>query len=609
MASGKRRRLAGLTKTESPVEVRKRLLHERMEREQSRGLLTILLPVVGIIALIVGFGTYWEGWRKPNQPVAEVTLGKDGPSETITAKDFTPRVLYQRNQVIQSLESLKTLQISDASILTNMAQGQRDNVGTTVQDTLVDEALVRLEADRRGIEVTEADIQAHLINNDANLSLALFGSPTPLPTATATTKVVATSAASATPFPTPTVMSEEAIAAATAARATAVADISESRFQNAVRRELEPRLTSIGLSRELYMAVIKETVRRELLNKAMGDEIPADEAQIEAEFLKFSDKSSAEAAAQAAAAGSSWSELVTRFGPRDAAAADDAAAGADATAGDDAAGDAGGDGSDGDGSAAEGDALEPTPLATGEGGPIFQEATSTAEAAAGADEAPADATAAPADASGAATDATGGATSAAAAASATPLPSPTPDPYASAKSAEPKWLTRYGLRTDTEYGVTDEAELDKLLALKAGTVSSAVEVSGAYLVVFAKSAEAKRAVAKEELETRRNNAVQDWLTMVKDEKTDEAKRAKIDKFPFDDKVPAEPDWFKRYMDDFLSAPAAPTLDISGLGGQGQTISIGTAAPGATQAAPAIPVAPGGAEGGAPAAAPTGGSQP
>lgn len=598
MASGKRRRLAGLTKTESPVEVRKRLLHERMEREQSRSFLSILLPVVGLIALIVGFGAYWEGWRKPNQPIAKVTLGKDGPSETITAGDFTPRVLYQRNQVMQSLESLKTLQISDASILTNMAQGQRDNVGQAVQDALVDEALVRLEADRRQIEVTEADIQAHLINNDPNLSLALFGSPTPLPTATATTEVVATSAASATPFPTATVMSDEAIAAATAERATAVAGISESRFQAAVRREVEPRLTTIGLSRELYLTVIEETVRREKLNKAMGDELPTEEAQIEAEFLKFDDKSSAEAAAQAAAAGSSWAELVTRFGPRDAAPAEGAEGAEGAAAGEDGA-DAAADDA-GDGAA---DALEPTPVATGEGGPVFQEATATAEAAAGADEAAdeaaADATAAPADASGAA-----------AAASATPLPSATPNPYASAKSAEPKWLTRYGLRTDTEYGVSDEAELDKLLALKAGGVSGAVQVSSGYLVIHAKSAEAKRAVAKEELETRRTNAVQDWLTLVKDPDTDEAKRAQIDKFPFDDKVPAEPEWFKTYMDNYLqAAPAQPTLDISSMGGQGQSITIGTAAPGATQAAPAIPIAPSGADGGAPAAAPTGGSQP
>lgn len=596
MASGKRRRLAGLTRAEAPVEVRKRLLHERMEREQSKGFLRVLLPVVGLIVLIVGFGAYWEGWRKPHQPIATVTLGKDGPSETITAKDFTPRVLYQRNQIIQSLDSLKTLQISDASILTNMAQGQRENVGQAVQDALVDEALVRLEADRRQIEVTEADIQAHLLNNDPDLNRVIFGSATPLPSATATVPVLATSEATATTFPTPTVMSEEAIAAATAERATAVAGVSAKRFQGAMRSELDPRLATIGISRELYLSVVRETVRREKLNKAMGDEIPAEEPQIEAEFLKFSDKGSAEAAAQAAAAGSSWAEVVARFGPRAAVTSTDAAATDDAAAEegtDDAAAEEGG---------TEEGALEATPVATGEGGPIFQEAAGTATTEAAA--APADASAAPADAS-AGTAVPEGTT--AAPATATPLPSPTPDPYASAKSAEPKWLTRHGLRTDADYSVTDEAELEKLLQLKAGGVSGAVQVGSGYLVIHAKSAEAKRAVAKEELETRRSNAVQDWLTLVKATDTDEAKRAKIDKFPYDSLIPAEPEWFKTYMDNYLAAPAAPTLDIAGLGGQGQSIAIGTApAGGATAAAPAIPIAPGDGADAAPAA---GTSQP
>ena len=328
MASGKRRRLAGLTRQESPVEIRKRLLHERMERKQSRSMLAVLLPVLGLIALIVGYGAYWEGWYKPHQPIAKVTLGAGGPSETITAQDFVPRVQYQRNQIIQNLENLKGLSISDPSILNSMAKNQRDGVGTAVQDVLVDEALVRMEAQKREVAVTDADIQSYLINNDSRLSLALLGSPTPLPSATATVEVKATSAASATPWPTPTEMSEEAIALATTERATVVAAVSASKFEGAVRQEVEPGLVQLGLSREQYLKIIREAVLRENLNKAMGAEIPDQEPQLEAEFLRFVDKASAEAAAKAAAGGASWADLVSQFGPREEPAADAATAAA-----------------------------------------------------------------------------------------------------------------------------------------------------------------------------------------------------------------------------------------------------------------------------------------
>ncbi len=593
MASGKRRRLAGLTKQESPVEIRKRLLHERMERQQSKSLLAVLLPVLVLIALIVGFGAYWEGWYKPRQPIAKVTLGQDGPSETITAQDFVPRVQYQRNQIIQNLQNLKGLSISDPSILNSMAKNQRDGVGTAVQDLLVDEALVRMEAEKRGVTVTEADIQSYLINNDSRLSLALLGSPTPLPSATATVEVKATSAASSTPMPTPTVMSEEAIALATAERATVVAAVPASKFDGAVRREVEPGLQQIGLSRAEYLKVIREAVLRENLNKAMGAEIADKEPQLEAEFLRFVDKASAEAAAKAAAGGASWADLVSQFGPREEPAADAADPAGDEAAADDAAGDDAAAGSP-----------EPSPEATGEGGPIFLQATATAEAAgteAAADVAAPTAVDAPADGTTVAPEAP--------TAAATTVPTPTPDPFASAASAEAKWLTRHGLKTDTDFGLTDEAELDQLLQLKAGGVSAALQSSNGFLVIHAKNVDAARAVDKTELTTRRDNAVQDWLTMIKDAKTDEARRAKIDKFPFDDKIPAEPDWFVTYMNDFLNAPAAPTIDIAGLGSQG-SISIGTVAPSAADpsapdaAAPdsAAPDADAPAEGEAPPAA-------
>lgn len=602
MASGKRRRLAGLTRQESPVEIRKRLLHERMERKQSRSMLAVLLPVLGLIALIVGYGAYWEGWYKPHQPIAKVTLGAGGPSETITAQDFVPRVQYQRNQIIQNLENLKGLSISDPSILNSMAKNQRDGVGTAVQDVLVDEALVRMEAQKREVAVTDADIQSYLINNDSRLSLALLGSPTPLPSATATVEVKATSAASATPWPTPTEMSEEAIALATTERATVVAAVSASKFEGAVRQEVEPGLVQLGLSREQYLKIIREAVLRENLNKAMGAEIPDQEPQLEAEFLRFVDKASAEAAAKAAAGGASWADLVSQFGPREEPAADAATdPAADESAGDEPAA--------ADAAAAS---PEPSPEATGEGGPIFLQATATAEAAAtdaaGDAAAPADETA-PADAAPA--DSTAAAPAAPTSA-ATAVPSPTPDPYATATSTEAKWLTRHGLKTDTDFGLTDEAELDTLLQLKAGGISAALQSSNGFLVIHAKSAEAARAVDKTELKTRRDNAVQDWLTLIKDAKTDEAKRAKIDKFPFDDKVPAEPVWFTTYMDDFLNAPAQPTIDIANLGGQGQSISIGTAAPAAVDVGAPDAAAPDAAVPDAPApesGAPAGGEAP
>jgi peptidyl-prolyl cis-trans isomerase D len=121
---------------------------------------------------------------KPRQPVARVN------GESITTREFQARVRYARNSIIQRW--YETYQFSQmfgddpstqqyfSSTLNQLAvQLQGNLLGQQVLDALIDEALIRQEAARRGISVSAEELDRSV---QEFFGFYRDGTPTPEPT-------------------------------------------------------------------------------------------------------------------------------------------------------------------------------------------------------------------------------------------------------------------------------------------------------------------------------------------------------------------------------------------------------------------------------------------
>jgi peptidyl-prolyl cis-trans isomerase D len=158
----------------------------RMERENLQR--KYILWSSGIVlALVFGFilyGILEQSVIRPRQPVARVN------GESVTTQEFQARVRYARNSIIQRW--FETYQFSQmfgddpstqqyfSSTLNQLAvQLQGNLLGQQVLDALVDEALVRQEAARRGISVSSEELDKAV---QEFFGFYRDGTPTPAPT-------------------------------------------------------------------------------------------------------------------------------------------------------------------------------------------------------------------------------------------------------------------------------------------------------------------------------------------------------------------------------------------------------------------------------------------
>ncbi len=314
---------------------------------------------------------------------------------------------------------------------------------------------------------------------------------TPTPPVSGTLAVTATlSAPTATATPLPTV---------------AVTPLSTQEIGRQFEQQIQPMLDQVGMNRAQYREVVRQQVFRDKLTKALADEVPTAEKQVELDYLLFKDKATADQAAAALAKGTSWEDVLAQYGPK------------------------------------------PTPAA-GEEGTTPEDA-----AAAGAPEAT---PAAPAAGTG------------------TPVEPPTATPEPNAfELGPPTWFTRHKLTTD--WALSKPEEADAVLALAKGQPSPVLSGGRGFYLARVRDLAESRAVDEAELKTRREGALDEWL---KGRKEALEKESKIQRYPLEAFVPAEPPWFIELFNRLMATPVA-TVPGGGL-------SISTVAPPAEATGPA-----------------------
>ena len=151
----------------SQIVTKKHLARQQRERIQNRYILITSIAIIVIVIGLIGYGLIQQYILQPQQPVAKVA------NNVITTKQFQTYARYERLQYIQQYQQYQQfaqLFGSDQSSLSYIQQYlaqiqyqlEPTNLGQSALDYLIANQIIQQEAGKRGITVTDAEIDKSL---------------------------------------------------------------------------------------------------------------------------------------------------------------------------------------------------------------------------------------------------------------------------------------------------------------------------------------------------------------------------------------------------------------------------------------------------------------
>ncbi len=298
--------MAPTPKTES----KKHIARLERERRQTRLIKIVASLVVLAVVLILGYGYLDINVLQLRQPVAEVN------GEKITTKEFQARVQVQRQQLInQYIQYQQYQQYFGMDVSQQLQKIETDLnvpsiVGKEVLDAMIEEALIRQEAAKRGLTVTPEELETFrreqfnffpdgtytptvtptsleivypTLSAEQMKLVTVTASPTSGPTATppptATPDLAATPTVESTPQPTSTPLP-------TATPYTL--EGYQAQFATA-----QASLVEIGLTTAQYDRLFETELLRQKLFEAVTANTPHEEEQVWARHILVADEETA----------------------------------------------------------------------------------------------------------------------------------------------------------------------------------------------------------------------------------------------------------------------------------------------------------------------------
>lgn len=297
-----------------PVRPEPRHRSRRWERDQDRSrwllLLGAALAALVVLALL-------GGWVVDNVVRAqEVVATVDG--QPITAR----QLVDEMRPAAQAAEAQARRAVNEgganrAGALEQLDQQKRQLPDQTL-DQLVEQALLRQEADRRGLQVTPDEVDAELRKQVAEIQAREAPPPTPDASPSPTTEAspapaaaIATATGDASPAPaTAATGTADATAIPTASPSpfptpTAVPTLEPAAFDTAFKKLLDES----GLTEARVRELVRQQLLREKLQTAFGDEVPTSQEQVRARHILLPDEEQAKQALARLEAGEDFASV------------------------------------------------------------------------------------------------------------------------------------------------------------------------------------------------------------------------------------------------------------------------------------------------------------
>lgn len=335
-----------------PVLHKKHVARLEREQQQTRLILYVFFGILGVVALLLIYGWLDVNYLQLNRAVAQVGEAK------ITSRDFEARVRLRRQQLIDNYIQYQQYQQYFGMDMTSQLQsiqGQLDapeTLGQTILDELIDEQIIRLEAEKRGITINDEELNKRI---ESGFNFYPDGSPTPtatpttfaLPTEpdlsefiTATPDVTATPLTPLTPEATPTASSQptaeggSAVATSTLEpTATGTATLTPTATPTAgptstplptatpftregyeeLLKKTNENLSEYGLSETYIRTFFENQILREQLEEIIAVDVPKVATELRARHILVADEVTAKDIIEKLKNGADFAELAREF--------------------------------------------------------------------------------------------------------------------------------------------------------------------------------------------------------------------------------------------------------------------------------------------------------
>lgn len=318
---------------------RKRIARVERERLLNRTLIIATAVIVVAVLALVSWGLIRESVVYPRQVVAVVE------GEEIRGREFQTRVRVNRQQLVsQYVEYFQTMQLLSGDdqlqqqysnqLIQIYFQLQPQTVGSSSINQIVDDRLIVLEAQSRGIEVTDAQVEEELqhflgyfpdgrpsstpvptLPPTSTLSPTQYALVSPTPTRTPAPTATATSRApSATPQAEATIESnEEAGPTATPAVIPTSTPYTLEGYQQVFEEYLAAQNRDIGITEVDLRELLRVNLYRRALFEEITGDTPQQQEQVWARHILVEDEGTAEEVLLRLSRGEDWARLAEEY--------------------------------------------------------------------------------------------------------------------------------------------------------------------------------------------------------------------------------------------------------------------------------------------------------
>lgn len=308
---------------------KKHIARLERERRQAKLIQYISIAVVAAVVLILLYGYLDLNYLRARQPIVEVN------GEKVTTKEFQARVVMQRTELINTYMQYTQFQqfgmdVSQQLQQIEMSLSVPSVVGQQVFDAMVNETLIRQEAAKLGISLSEDEVESYIREQFGYFP---DGTPTPAPTtepvevvyptlsaeqlAMVTVTPVPTEGPTSTPAPTatvdPAVTPEPTSTPAPTPLPTATATPYTLEGYQGLFGEVVANVAQSGLTEAQYRRLFETDLLRTKLIDAVVTDVPKEEEQVWARHILVQDATIANLVIERLKAGEDFGELAAEL--------------------------------------------------------------------------------------------------------------------------------------------------------------------------------------------------------------------------------------------------------------------------------------------------------